>query len=130
MRALTLILPLSLALLLGDAQAQQRSTVYQWKDAKGVTQYSETPPAKGQAAVRRITARDGVSQQIDETTPPAASPNCLTARKNLEILSSDKPVTRAAEEGMDAPAVLTDEQRAAERSLAEAAIKAYCTDAG
>lgn len=127
MRALTLILPLLLATPLAQAQS---STVYQWKDANGVTQYSERPPRGGQADMRRITHRGVVSSEIQ--SPPASTEpaNCVAARKNLELLSSDGPVGTDKDGDGVADAVMSAADRQAGKVMAEAGIKAYCENAG
>lgn len=63
--------------------------VYQWKDAKGVTHYSDSPPP----------ARQGVKNRLLKDAAPASTPtqaaakpteedDCAIARKNLEQLKS------------------------------------------
>ena len=57
------LLTLVLAALSASAVAQQQ-TVYEWKDAKGVTHYTDTPPS-GAHKVREISRAN---------TPAAAKP--------------------------------------------------------
>lgn len=101
--------------------------VYQWKDAKGVTHSSDKPPVGVHYEVRRIDVRDtATSPQTVPAGQPVEPPACTTARANLEILQADGPV----EQEIDGERrTLDDEQRAAQKRLAEAAIRAYCPPA-
>lgn len=125
MRKLFMIVPVALVSVLPLAAAQQASTVYQWKDANGVTQYSERPPTGHKAEMRRITQRG----QVMSDTPPAAkeSPQCAQSRLNQRMLSSAMDVGRDTDGDGKADTPLTSEQRKSELSLAEAAIKVHCT---
>jgi len=110
------------------ASAVQGGEVYQWKDASGVTHYSQTPPPKGSYQQRLISGdRAGIAQP---TTVQAAAenPRCATARANLEALGSGRPVHEADEDGQ-AGRALNDAERASQVELANAAIRAYCTGA-
>ncbi|WMJ67761.1 DUF4124 domain-containing protein [Stenotrophomonas sp. 24(2023)] len=103
--------------------------VYKWKDANGVTQYSETPPA-GKAFETREQARGPASRaSTAETTETPVPEQCANARANLALLDGKGPVVVRDAEGK-AAAPLTEEQRATQRGLADAAIKAYCPPAG
>lgn len=122
MRAFLLIAPLLLAT--GLAQAQT-STVYQWKDSNGVTQYSERPPVGRQAEMRRIGQRGAVSHDAApaaQTPPPA----CVNARKNLDLLNGSGPIGRDTDGDGVPDTALTAEQRAAEKARAEADVASYC----
>lgn len=123
MRALTLIVPLLLAPALAQAQS---STVYQWKDANGVTQYSERPPAGRQAEMRRIGHRGAVSNEVQAAASSAAPANCVAARKNLELLSGSGPIGRDSDGDGVPDVALTAAERQAERTMSEASVKAYC----
>ncbi|PZP80468.1 MAG: DUF4124 domain-containing protein, partial [Stenotrophomonas maltophilia] len=87
MRALSC---LGCLLLLASANAVA-GPVYKWKDANGVTQYSETPPA-GKKYETREQARN---PQAAASAEPPASPvpeQCSTARANLALLGGTAPV--------------------------------------
>jgi len=118
-------LPLCLLLLAGAASA---GPLYKWKDANGVTQYSERPPV-GQKYETRQISQTGVP--LAATTEAAApeSQECLAARKNLELLAGSGPVMRDTDGDGKADQTLDDSQRAAQRTLAEAAAAAYCKPA-
>ena len=73
-----LLLALSLAMVTSPLAAQ---TVYQWKDAKGVTHYSDSPPPKG-GTRREVRTSEGapatptptVAASSKEPNPEAAPP--------------------------------------------------------
>lgn len=105
------------------------SEIYQWTDARGVTHYSETPPPAGtEYQVRRIT--DSGASTRAAPAPAAAeeeeSPQCATARSNIEVLSGEGPVHQE-EAGGDTRELDADE-RANQLELAQAAVRAYCSD--
>ena len=121
MRALTF---LGCLLLLASANAAA-GPVYKWKDANGVTQYSETPPA-GKKYETREQARP--PQAAASTGAPAAPvpEQCSTARANLALLDGGGQVMQDTDGDGKVDTALTPEQRTAQKGLAEAAIKAYC----
>ena len=112
-----------LACLACAAQAQSNG-VYKWKDAKGVTHYSDTPPPNG----RYGNVAPDASARI--AAPAKPDPRCATARGNIEKLKGG-----GADIGLDAngdgkpDAAMTAEQRAAQLRLAEAAERNFCTPA-
>jgi Domain of unknown function (DUF4124) len=114
-----LVLGLTALLLATPAAAGK---VYQWKDAKGVTHFSDSPPPDQQSYKNR--------QLKDSSAPPeqiAENPNCVTARKNLEQLKSDKPVGLDANGDGKPDKEMTAEERGHQVQLAELTLKAYCT---
>jgi hypothetical protein len=80
--------------------------VYQWKDAKGVTHYSDAPP---------------VAEK-----PVAANTDCSKARSNLTILQGTTAVGIDLDNDGKADRNLTTQERANRVVLAEASIKTYC----
>ena len=122
-----LTLPRLCCLLLLTASASASAgNLYKWKDANGVTQYSERPPAGKQYETRRITD-SGAS--VAETTAPAEaaeSSQCVAARRNLELLNGSGPVMHDTDGDGKPDAALDDTQRSAQKRLAEAAAAAYC----
>ena len=130
------ILGAALALAFAPALAQQTaSEVYQWKDANGVTHYSQTPPA-GRSYEQRVITSSGAAAPTaaadsvagTDTTRAASgeSPQCATARANIATLEGEGEV-QIDEDGSGNPRVLDAEQRASQLELARAAVKAYCT---
>ncbi|MCC8538843.1 DUF4124 domain-containing protein [Xanthomonas axonopodis pv. poinsettiicola] len=124
-------LPLGLcALLMLVSATAGAADLYKWKDAKGVTHYTETPPPTGQRyEARRIDARSGTAAIAAPETATPESADCLTARRNLELLSGKGEVSMAAGTDGKPGAVLDPDARAAQRNLADAAVKAYCKPA-
>lgn len=118
---------LALVAGLSAASVASAAEVYQWKDANGVTHYSQTPPPKGSYQQRQITSSGAGTAQA--TAPQAAAagenPNCATARANVAALSGERPVHEAGEDGQPGRA-LNDAERASQLELANAAVKTYC----
>ena len=126
--AAALLAGLVLATAAVPASAQQSGgRLYQWKDANGVTHYSQTPPARGQYQARTVNNRAASPSPATTAAAdaPAETPSCTRARANLKLLESDQPLRM--EGGGDA--VLTAEQRQAQTELAQASIRAHCTPA-
>lgn len=122
------VLPRSTCLLLlFIGSAASAGNVYKWKDANGVTQYSEKPPAGQKFEARRITSQGAaVAETVEVATQ---SPVCIDARKNLELLTGSGPVMRDTDGDGTPDKTLDDGERAAQKTLAEAAAAAYCTPA-
>ena len=66
-----LLLALCLAMVVSPLAAQ---TVYQWKDAKGVTHYSDSPPPKG-GTRREVRTADGKPATPPKVTASSKEPN-------------------------------------------------------
>lgn len=121
------------ALLLPATLAAQ--TVYQWKDDKGVTHYSDAPPPKGEYSNRNIRVADGqpaaASATADAGTPGPKPENavCAQARLNLARLQGDAPVGPDADGDGKPDTTLDADARAAQAKLAQDAIKANCPPA-
>ena len=117
----------TLVVLLGACStAFAAGKVYQWKDAKGVTHFSDSPPPAGQKVQdRRI---DNRGEPIPETAGKVVdSPQCTTARLNASLLSGTAAVQQDTDGDGKPDKVLGQDDRANQRALAEAAMKAYCT---
>lgn len=105
--------------------------VYSWKDANGVTHYSQTPPPAGtRFEVRGI--RDSGATQAPEAAQAAAvaapepgqSSHCDVARGNITALEGEGPVQQVAADGT--PTELDAQARSSQLELARAAVRAYC----
>ena len=84
-----MIRALSTALLAASVLATAAASageVYQWKDANGVTHYSQTPPAQGKFQQRTITQHVSAAAPAQPTAERPASPQCATAQRNIELL--------------------------------------------
>lgn len=100
--------------------------VYQWKDAKGVTHYSDSPPPALKGVQNRQLKDKGPAVAL-VAAKPTEEDNCATARKNVEQLKgSSGPV------GFDAngDGQLDKEMTADERGLyvqqTELMLRTYC----
>jgi hypothetical protein len=145
------IAPLAaLALVATLAHAQ----VYQWKDAKGVTHYSDAPPAKGQEFKARSVdaptprtspaATPAAPVTAPETVPADAQPpdkaanqaaararakaNCETATANLTHLKAGGAIGYDADGDGKPDKVLTAEERTTQTQVAESNVATYCRD--
>jgi len=111
--------------LCASAAAQN---VYQWKDAKGVTHSADKPPAGQKYETRRIDDR---GRTVEAAAPADAKPSaqCTTSRDNLALLAGDAPVQQDTDGDGTPDKTLTPDERAAQKALAEAGVKAYCPPA-
>ena len=130
MRALSaksfLVRACTLVLLASACSVALASKVYQWKDAKGVTHYSDSPPPGDKYQDRRI---DNQGAAILEAAPAGKSvedPQCTIAKRNLELLAGKSAVQQDTDGDGKPDTALDDADRANQRELAQAAAKAYC----
>ena len=101
--------------------------VYKWKDAKGVTHYSDAPPAGSNYESREIRHRPGMpAASAGAEGKPAENSQCSIARANLETLAGDGPVGVDADGDGKPDSNMDAGQRADQRALAEASIRANC----
>lgn len=116
------------------------SEIYTWKDARGVTHYSETPPPAGtRFEVRRMagTAPSSTPATPTPATTPAAATaananasaggdagQCDLARKNVAALKAEGAVQQVGADGK--PRELSANERTDQLALSEAAVRAYC----
>ncbi len=121
------VLPLLCCLLLASASASAQN-VYKWKDANGVTQYSEKPPANQKAEHRRITSQDPVSTGAAKAAP-AESADCTQSRKNLALLNGQGEVMYDTNGDGKPDTPLSADQRKAQKTMAESGVQAYCPPA-
>ena len=113
------------ALLLASATASAGG-IYQWKDARGVTHYTDTPPPDSQYKQRNIYHPESDAPQA-ANKGPAENPACATARNNIALLGSKQNIQIDSDGDGKPDQVLNAEQRANQLELAQAAAKAYCT---
>jgi hypothetical protein len=132
-------------LLAASAHAQ---TVYTWKDAKGVTHYSDAPPPKsvGKSQVKTVRAPTPASTSAAAATPvagttvaataaaakaatdvAAANARCSQARANLAALQGTAPVGLDADRDGKPDSTLSAEDRAAQVASMQAAIQRDCS---
>lgn len=114
----------ALALLLVAAPGlAQQQRVYQWKDANGVTHYTDMPPAQ-QHRSRDIDNRGGTTEIA--TVKPVESEQCANSRSNLARLQTNQAVGVDTNGDGKADRNLGSDERASQIELNQAAIKAYC----
>lgn len=116
---------LATGLLALPAAAQE---LYQWKDANGVTHYSDTPPPAGSEHSVRYIRQNGAATSASSSVEegPAESDACLAARNNLEMLRGEGPVGEDTDGDGIADNELDASQREAQLQLAEAAMRVHC----
>jgi hypothetical protein len=121
-------LALAFAGLLAIALPAVAGELYQWKDANGVTHYSDAPPPAGaNYRNRTISNRGSATVVADEAAAaPAEDSQCTTARANLALLQGEGPVGADADNDGKPDAAFTADERAAQAQLAQAAIKVHC----
>ncbi|MEH6420877.1 DUF4124 domain-containing protein [Pseudomonas sp. CGJS7] len=119
-------LSLALAVLASAATATE---LYQWKDAQGVTHYSDSPPPSqsGQVKNRVIKSKTGTPTQTASVSATSESTQCLNARGNLKQLQSSAQVGVDNNGDGKPDNVLDAKQRQAQIDLAQSSIRAYCT---
>ena len=119
------------ALCLAAAFTAQAQQIYQWKDSKGVTHYSDSPPPNQSVQNRRINQSGTPIMDATAAGKPVDNVQCTTARKNLEILGTHQGPVQQDTDGDGKPdTTLDDTGRNNQRALAEASVKAYCKPSG
>ena len=122
--------------------------VYQWKDAKGITHYSNTPPANGTYKTRIVHTDDtpapapattaATASAAPAPTPapapaaeanPGEDPGCAIARKDVELLQAKAPVLMDSDGDGKPDKILSDEDRAKHLQVAQSALKGRCAQA-
>lgn len=120
---------LLLAVLLTTCLPALAGEVYQWKDANGVTHYSDSPPAGQAFKNRNINTSDPQVASQDGDAVPVVNAQCASARANLNQLEGGGPVGIDEDGDGKADGTLDEAQRAAQKQLAEAAIQVHCQSA-
>ena len=123
--------------------------VYQWKDAKGVTHYSDAPPPKGTAKTRTVTvppapppvarvqpapASTAVARPAVQAPDPALvqalaqqrAVQCKQAQDNLKVLQANAMVAVDKDGDGKNDVVLDTKEREAQTATMQAAIQANC----
>jgi hypothetical protein len=101
--------------------------VYQWKDANGVTHYSQTPPKQGKYETRSIYHRQQAATGDAAAAAPAAeSSQCTTARKNIELLQSGAPLRMDSDGDGKPDRDLNDSERAGQLQIAQTVVRVNC----
>ena len=112
-----------LALLAVLALPAHAGEVYQWKDAKGVTHYSDSPPPAQEKGFKKTR----IEQAPPAAAAPAEDPRCTIARTNLERIKAAKGPIGLDEHGDGKPdKEMNEEQIAYQVHLAQATVKNTC----
>lgn len=124
-------LALGLALTVVSAAPAAATDLYQWKDAQGVTHYSDSPPpaqsASGSVKNRVIKNKTGTPTQTATVAAAGESSQCISARANLKQLQGTAQVGVDNNGDGKPDKVLDAKQRQAQVELAQASIRAYCS---
>ena len=123
----SLAVALALTVVAAPALAQQQQRVYQWKDAKGVTHYTDVPPT-GAHQTRDIDVKDG--QPAKTTAAQPESEQCTNARANLVRLQGSGAIGVDTNGDGKPDRNMGSDERKSQLELNQAAVKAFCTPAG
>jgi hypothetical protein len=118
----TVAAALALLLVAAPTLAQQQR-VYQWKDANGVTHYTDLPPTQAHKS-RDIDNRGGAAGIA--TVKPVENEQCANSRNNLQRLQANQSVGVDTDGDGKSDRNLSSDERASQIELNQAAIKAYC----
>jgi len=114
----------AIALCLGlSATAALAGDVYTWKDASGVTHYSQTPPQAGSSNYRMFVY---AKREGPKTGASAENQQCATARSNAELLKSGKPLRRDTNGDGKPDADMPEAERAQQLELAQLVLRTNC----
>jgi hypothetical protein len=115
------------ALALGAVSVASAGDVYQWKDANGVTHYSQSPPQQGKFKARSIDQPEPVASTNTATGAPAESPQCATARKNIELLQSGTKLQMDSDGDGKPDRDLSDSDRDKQLQIAQTVSRVNCS---
>ena len=121
----------ALLLVLALPSVAVAGKLYQWKDARGVTHYSDSPPPASAYKQRYIDNRDPEpGTQPAAASAPASKPptlsSCEQARANLVALQGSAPVGLDADHDGKPDSTLDDAGRAEQQQKAQATIDRVC----
>ena len=119
------LLPWLAAGLLVLALPAAAGEIYQWKDARGVTHYADSPPPNQAHKSRAINAHGSTATAV-AAKPVVVNADCSNARSNLAILQGKGEVGIDEDKDGKADRNLTATERTNRTQLAEASIKTYC----
>ncbi|MEQ1513693.1 MAG: DUF4124 domain-containing protein [Lysobacteraceae bacterium] len=116
------------ALTLGIAPVAFAGEVYQWKDANGVNHYSQTPPQQGKFQARSIYHRErATDSQATATDASGESPQCTTARKNIDLLMSGAKLQMDSDGDGKPDRDLSDSDREKQLQIAQTVSRVNCS---
>lgn len=103
--------------------AASAGEVYKWKDAKGVTHYSDSPPPGQKATARTMSER---ATPAAPAAKPVVNADCTNARSNLALLEGTGKVGVDDNKDGKVDRELTADERARRLKLAQTQIETYC----
>lgn len=113
-----LVAGLALSLLALPATAAR---IYQWKDARGVTHYTDLPPPNQSHTTRAVGEKTAIPAK------PAVNSDCSNARANLKLLQGTAPVGPDADRDGKPDSEYTAAQRAERVRFAAADVERLCS---
>ena len=119
-------LAIALALTVAAAPAMAQQRVYQWKDANGVTHYTDVAP-KQIHQTREIEVNDGKPTEGAAKQPE--SEQCTKARGNVARLQAGGPIGIDTNGDGKPDRNMTADEHKAQLELNQAAVKAFCMQA-
>lgn len=118
----------SAALVLGTAATALAADVYQWKDANGVNHYSQTPPPQGKFQSRAIYHREPSGNGAAVAAAPTESPQCTTARRNIDLLQSGAKLQMDSDNDGKPDRDLSDADRSKQLQIAQTVVRVNCSN--
>ena len=115
------------ALALGAAPVAFAGEVYQWKDANGVTHYSQTPPAQGKFVARSIYQRQPAVAGQPAAAASKESPQRITARNNIALLQSGAKLQMDTDGDGKPDRDLSDSDRDKQLQIAQTISRVNCS---
>jgi hypothetical protein len=119
-----LLLAIGLCLGLSVAAGIPAADVYTWKDANGVTHYSQTPPPKGTKSQYRMFIH--AKREGPKSAESPVTSQCTTARSNIALLESKQSVSRDSDGDGKPDTNLSASERAQQLELARMVVRANC----
>ena len=119
-------LAIALALTVAAASAMAQQRVYQWKDANGVTHYTDVAPKQSHQS-RDIEVKDG--KPADTAAKQPESEQCTKARGNVARLQAGGPIGIDTNGDGKPDRNMSADEHKAQLELNQAAVKAFCTQA-
>ena len=126
LRIRPLYIALIVTLALGTVTTVFAGEVYQWKDAKGVTHYSQTPPSQGKFQARSIYQRQPAAGGQTAVAAPAESPQCTTARNNIDLIQSGAKLKMDSDGDGKPDRDLSDSDRDKQLQIAQTVARVNC----
>ena len=118
---------LAAALTLATVTTVSAAEVYQWKDANGVTHYSQTPPAQGKFQARSIYQRQPAVGSQAVAAAPTESPQCTTARNNIDLIQSGAKLKMDSDGDGKPDRDLSDSDREKQLQIAQTVARVNCS---